>query len=218
MDRAAGIDHPLDPRRCGGLPPVPTPARAALEQRLRGLLKRGVVNRVSRLLAWLGRPLQTVQVLCIDRAAGLVLVLRTRAFARGVSPVQGLRVRLGGLFGGRDGDARADARRELGEEAVTRPPDLDRFRLAVRYREGPQGQFDCRVYVVDCDSAELPLRAETGEGLACWMPLGEAVAVFANPVLRAVLGAVLEGRDPAASGTGGADPPPPAPGDPPRCC
>jgi ADP-ribose pyrophosphatase YjhB (NUDIX family) len=159
-------------------------------QRLRWLFKATLWQGITYLLCLAGSPLATVQVLCIDRRTHRLLVLRTREFATGYGPVEGLRH--GSLSLGLiplRGDVREDARRELAEEAVLDPPPLQDFWIAERYREGPHGQFDCTVLVVFCEEQQLGLRDETGDGAPCWLPLDEALALFSNGGLTELIGA-----------------------------
>jgi 8-oxo-dGTP pyrophosphatase MutT (NUDIX family) len=168
-------------------------AAVRLAQHARRLLKATIWHGLTAALDRVGLTLSTVQILCIDRTRGLVLVLRTDEYPSGYCPVQGLRKQRGPLplFGSDAADVREDARRELGEEATLAPPSLARFRIALKYREGPYRQFDCTVLVVDCEAAELELRPETAEGIACWSPVAEVVGVLNNPVLSRVLTAEM---------------------------
>jgi hypothetical protein len=182
--------------------PIAGPSRQVqLVQWLRWLLKATVWHGLTALLDRLGFTPATVQVLCIDPVAERLLVLRTGEYASGYCPVQGLRQ--GALSFGLTplrADVREDARRELLEEAVLEAPPLADFLVAERYREGPYEQFDCTVLVVYRSMHELPLRAESGEGEPCWLPLGAAVAAFANKTLRDML---ADWRDEPATMGGG---------------
>lgn len=169
---------------------------------VRGLIKARRRDRwslwdlVTALLDRIGLTLQTVQVLCIDRDAARVLILITDEYDSGLSPVQALRKhhRFWPLMGHERGDARLDARTELGKEAVVDPPPPERFMLASRYREGIAGQFACRVFVVECRVDELKLRPETAQGMACWAEIGNAIDWLDNPELTRI----LHGSSPAA--------------------
>jgi hypothetical protein len=180
--------------------PIARPSRQVqLVQWLRWLLKTTFWHGLTALLDRIGFTPATVQVLCIDPVAERLLVLRTGEYAAGYCPVQGLRqgTLSFGLLPLR-ADVREDARRELLEEAVLEAPPLGDFLVAERYREGPYEQFDCTVLVVYRRMHELPLRDETGEGEPCWLPLGAAVAAFANKTLRDMLADWRE--EPAAMG------------------
>jgi hypothetical protein len=159
-----------------------------LVQWLRWLLKLAIWQELTALLDRMGFTPSTVQLLCIDQDANRVLVLRTAEYASGYAPVQGLR--RGALSFGLvplRADVREDARRELLEEAVTEAPPLIELRVAERYREGRYRQFDCTVVVLFCRMSELRLRAETGQGEPCWLPLNAALAAFGNKTLRDML-------------------------------
>ncbi|WP_295887299.1 hypothetical protein [uncultured Thiohalocapsa sp.] len=166
-------------------PQPPLPRRVRLVQWLRWLLKATVWHGLTALLDRAGFTPQTVQVLCIDPQADKLLLLRTREYRCGLSPVQGLRrgTLTFGLVPGRL-DVREDARRELAEEAIPEPPPLADFRVAERYREGPYQQFDCTVLVVFCEHQAVILGPETAEGQPCWLPVGEAVERLGNRTLR----------------------------------
>ncbi len=176
----------------------PVPSRVRRIQRARKLLKASLWTPLTWTLDRLGIGLHSVQILCIDRSAdrgkGRVLLLISTEIGGDIFPVQGLRARQRLLppWSPLDPDARADARRELFEEATPEPPALDRFHLAERYREGVwqgryTGQFECSVYVVDCTLDEFPLYRETGEGIPCWARIEDAVAWLKNPVLTPIL-------------------------------
>jgi hypothetical protein len=159
--------------------------RVTLVQWLRWLNRVTIWYGLTTLLDRLGFTPTTVQVLCIDIAADELLLLQTREFSCGYSPVQGLR--RGSLTFGLVApriDVRADARRELLEEAVLDAPPLADFWVAERYREGPYAQFDCTVLVVPCRKQDLALRGETSEGKPVWLPVSKAVATLDNPALR----------------------------------
>ena len=174
--------------------PAPPPASAAraapppLSVRLgrwgRIAIKRSVWTLLCTGLARLGRPLETVQVLVVDPAADAVLLLKTEESPTGYFPVQGLRKGFRwwppGVMPGPD--PRTDAQAELGEEAVENVPDLSRFELIHRYREGVNGQFDCRVYRVEANRADIRLRPETAEGLPLWVPIRDARALLEGPL------------------------------------
>lgn len=185
-------------RRCECCPPGPRSWRIAAIQLARKFIKAAVWPPLTWTLDRLGLGLHTVQVLCIDRSAdrgrGRVLILISSEVATGFCPIQGLRQsrRLLAPWVRLDPDARADACAELREEALPRPPALDRFRLVHRYREGTwggryTGQYACTVYVVDCTREEFPLGGETGEGTPCWARIEDAVAWLRNPVLTPIL-------------------------------
>ncbi|NBC15572.1 MAG: hypothetical protein GVY09_19955 [Gammaproteobacteria bacterium] len=154
-------------------------------QWLRWLFKITVWHPLTAMLDRAGYTPTTVQVLCIDPRTDQLLLLRTREYRCGYSPVQGLRrgALTFGLVPARV-DVREDARRELAEEAVPEPPPLADFRVAERYREGPFQQFDCTVLVIFCDHTAVTLGPETAEGAPCWMPLAEAVELLDNRALR----------------------------------
>jgi hypothetical protein len=160
------------------------PRSIRLRQWARWLFKKTVWNFLSTLIDRAGLTLQTVQVLVIDRRAGKVLLLATRESETGYFPVQGLRQRLG--LRRHLKDPREDARRELAEEAVPEPLPLERFEFLDRYREGPNGQFDCRVFLVEADSVGLRLRGENSEGRPMWMGW-EAAKGVVNGYLVGVL-------------------------------
>jgi hypothetical protein len=200
--------HPV--RCCAELAGWPRPALTVrLRQRARWLLKLTLWTPLTTLLDRVGLTLETVQVLCVDRDAdgegGMLLVISTTELdlwgRPRVSPVRGLRdpsVRFwppGLLY---EEDPRLDARRELLEEALEEAPGLDRFECVARYRSGRFGQFDGRLYRVRCRMHDWPMRAETAEGVACWMPVDEFVrGLLKAPVQqasRAVLSAVLRNR------------------------
>jgi hypothetical protein len=171
------MEHSEEPRRPS--------RRVRFVQWLRWLLKATIWEGVTALLDRAGFTPATVQVLCVDAAADRVLALRTGEYRAGYCPVQGLRrgTLSFGLVAPRV-DVREDARRELLEEAVVEAPPLGEFRVAERYREGRYRQFDCTVLVVFCHMRELRLRAETGEGGPCWLPVPAAIAAFGNKTLR----------------------------------
>lgn len=164
--------------------PLPA-AMTVIGQWIRWAIKRTFWTPLTTFFKRIGKPLQSVQVLVVDRRRGLVLLLRTPESRSGYFPIQGLRKgfkcippRLD-----YDDDPRKDARRELAEEAVAeetveRLLPVEKFRLLRRYWEGRCGQFDCRVYLVEAESRELNLREETSEGLPLWMELQDAQAVL----------------------------------------
>ena len=167
-------------------------------QAARKLIKSTFWTPLTMALDRVGLGLHTIQVLCIDHSAddgeGRVLILVSDEVERWVCPVQGLRKRwcLIPRWPCPDSDARADAHAELREEATTKPPALDRFRLVHRYREGTwrgryTGQFACSVFVIDCTTDEIPLRGEGGEGIPCWARLEDAVDWLDNPILTPIL-------------------------------
>jgi hypothetical protein len=159
--------------------------RVRVVQWLRWLLKATVWHGLTMVMDRIGFTPSTVQVFCFDPDANRLLVLRTGEHASGYGPVQGLR--RGALTFGLvpvRADVREDARQELLEEAVIDAPSLTDFLVAERYREGPHRQYDCTVLVVFCRMTQLGLRAETGEGEPCWLPLNAAVAAFGNEILR----------------------------------
>ncbi len=165
--------------------PVQPSRRVRLVQWLRWLMKATLWHGLTALLDRLGFTVSTVQVLCIDPEAERVLLLRTGECAPGYCPVQG--VRRGTLSFGLAplrADVRADARRELLAGAVMEAPPLLELRVAERYRDGRYRQLDCTVLVVFCRMSQLSLRAETGAGEPCWLPLKAAVAAFGNQTLR----------------------------------
>jgi len=177
------------------LPTPRPPLKVLLGQRLRKLIKNTVWQTITAIPKLLGHPLQTIQVLVVDRKKKQVLLLRTPESKTGYFPVQGLRsgVRWSPLEFGYQADAREDARRELAEEAVATALDLEEFHFQHRYREGSHAQFDCRIYAVDADSETLKLVAENTEGLPIWMGFDNAY-----PVLNKTVGAILAQLPPAS--------------------
>lgn len=172
---------------------VPTPSLTTiLGQHLRRLIKATIWDYLTTAFKLCRMPLQTVQVLVVDRPQGKVLLLCTQESPTGWFPVQGLRdkslLRIPPAY---DKDARTDALRELFEEALdeaaaVKPISHKDLRLLRRYREGRFGQFDCRAYLLEADSRSLPLKAETAEGLPVWMSIADAQIVL-NPVPAALL-------------------------------
>lgn len=165
----------IDSCRCETITPPPTREEVRLRQLARWAIKQTIWTPVTALMGWIGLRIQTIQVLLIDRAAdhglGRVLMLWTREIdplqRLTMVPVQGLRHSVfPGL--GYAPDASIDALRELKEEAVPEPPDLESFQLAARYREGRWRQFDCSVFVVECSMDEVTLSGEFSEGVPCW--------------------------------------------------
>jgi hypothetical protein len=212
------VDETDGIRRCECIVSAPPSWRIRLAQRSRWLLKQTLWTPMTTLLDRLGLTLQTVQVLCIDRAAddgaGRVLLLLTEELdPRGrllPCAVQGLRAHRHGRMPRRryDQDSRADARRELLEEAVqagdgAAVPPLERFDEVARYREGRFGQFDCRLFVVEVDSNAVRLRPETSEGIACWARIDDALASLPASATQArsteMIRAVLAQRRPPRS-------------------
>lgn len=195
-------------------PPRPGADRPNLGVRigqwLRWCLKKTVWTPLTTLCQWHGTPLQTVQVLVVDRERDLVLGLASVEGDAGFTPVQGLRrsgVHWRGLALVYSGDPAVDACRELGEEAV--PPEAAsalarRFRLVHRYAEGVNRQFDCRVYLAEADSRHLPLRAENTEGKPVWLDRRQAMAVF-NDVLAGILAALPPAAEAVEGFTGNRD-------------
>lgn len=202
QQRSAKSPSPAkDPCPCEFISTDPVSWRVTLIQRARKLIKSTIWTPLTWALDRLGLGLHTIQVLCIDRSAdkgkGRVLILISDEVEGGFSPVQGLRQsqRLIPPWSYLDPDARADAYAELREEATTRPPSLDRFRLVRRYREGTwrgryTGQFACSVFVIDCTMDEIPLRGENGEGTPCWARIEDAVAWINSPILTPILNGV----------------------------
>ena len=184
-DRLAGLDGPNTPR---------PPLKVLLGQTLRKLLKNAVWQRLTHLCKLIGHPLQTVQVLVVDRKKQQVLLLRTLESKTGYFPVQGLRqgIQWMPLKIGYLADPREDARRELAEEAVATELALAEFHFLHRYREGSHGQFDCRVYGVDADSDRLWLHDENAEGRPVWESHEHA-----QKVLNETLGIILAQLPPA---------------------
>lgn len=164
------------------------PHKILLGQTLRKLLKATVWESLTTLPKLLGHPLQTIQVLVIDRNQEKVLLLRTGESKTGYTAVQGLRlfVHRMPLKFGYSPDPREDAQRELAEEAVATELCLTEFHLIHHYPEGSHGQFDCRVYVVEADSERLWLVDETTEGLPVWESFEKAGEVL-NETLRNLL-------------------------------
>lgn len=167
--------------------------KAVAGQWLRWAIKRSVWTPLTSVFKVINQPLQSVQVLVVDRPRKLVLLLRTPEAASGYFPVQGLRKRLHWLPAQAVyyDDPREDARRELIEEAVDDKVEesllpLEKFRLLHRYWEGGRGQFDCRVYLLEVDSQAIPLREAGSEGLPLWMRVEDAQTVLKEP-----LGALL---------------------------
>lgn len=197
-------------RRCSELASLPRPSLGVrLRQRARWLVKLTLWQPLTTLLDRLGFTLETVQTLCIDPeaggAGGMLLVISTTELdlwgRRRLSTVRGLRdptFRLWPPALAYGADPRIDARRELLEEALDDAPGIDRFECVARYRSGRFGQFDGRVYRVRCRMTEWPMRAETAEGVSCWIPVAEFVHELqtapVQPASKAVLGALLEDR------------------------
>lgn len=204
-------ESPLSPlRRCSELAGRPRPTLSVrLRQRARWLLKLTLWAPLTTLLDRFGLTLETVQVLCVDPEAGggggMLLVISTTELdlwgRPRVSPVRGLREpslqfwppRL--VYGE---DPRLDARRELLEEALEAAPGIEQFACVARYRSGRFGQFDGHLYLLRCRMQDWPMRAETAEGVSCWLPVAEFVRDLPEaPVQatsRAVLSAVLQGH------------------------
>ena len=169
------------------------PVNVLLGQTLRKLLKATIWQTLTTIPKLLGQPLQTVQVLVVDRGRKLVLLLRTAESKTGYFPIQGLRLGMPWLSKRLryQADPREDARRELAEEAVATELRLDEFRFIHRYLEGSRGQFDCRVYLVEADSGSLWLVDENAEGLPVW----ESFETAGN-VLNQTLAGIMAGLPP----------------------
>jgi hypothetical protein len=159
------------------------------------------------LLDRIGLTLQSVEVLCVDPDAGdqggMLLVISTTELDRWgrtrVTPIRGLRdPRFRGLPPRLvySQDPRLDARRELLEEALEAAPGVDQFECVGRYRSGGFDQFDGCVYRVRCRMQDWPMRTETAEGIACWVPVNEFLrdlpSAPVQPASRAVWSAALQ--------------------------
>jgi hypothetical protein len=161
-------------------------------QWLRFAFKKTLWPPLSLAMKHLGRPLQTVQVLLVDRERGLVLCLATREGDQGYTVVQGLRrfrIRWSRIDLSYPDDPALDAWRELGEEALA--PDSaaglqTRLVPVQRYWDGPYRQFDCRVFRAEVDSTALRLKAENAEGRPLWLRGREAERVL-NETLATIL-------------------------------
>lgn len=168
----------------------PYPLRPRLIQTARRLWKQAFWFWFTRFLDRLGLTLQSVQVLVLDRQSGQVLLLKTREYRSGFSPIQGLR------RWPYSGDPRLDAARELREEAIQAPalPALERFIPGGCYREGRYRQMYCHVFIVQGRREEFTLRAETGEGKPVWVEVAEAGRLLQSPVLRRLMEAHMTGE------------------------
>jgi len=170
------------PRRQG-------PWELAVRRLARRVIKGTFWYPMAGLLDRLGYTLQAVQVLVIDPERRQVLLLRSDECRGGWCPVQGLRdpVHRGGLRFAYSDDPRDDAHRELGEEALAKPPPVTHLQTMATCRAGPGGELACTVYVLEVAAADTPLIPATAEGQPTWVAVDHALATLPSPTLRTVL-------------------------------
>lgn len=160
------------------------PFKIRLQQFLRYWLKRTVWESLTTLPKYLGHPLQSVQILIVDRPKQLILLLQTQEVKTGYTPIQGLRKWEAGFRYGQD--VRLDAQRELQEEATPNLMPLESFQPLLCYQEGTRQQFDCRVFWLAVESENFQLLQENAEGLPLWVGFTEAKQVL-NSTLAELL-------------------------------
>lgn len=152
------------------------------------LIRKTIWERLTSIPKLFNYRIATVQIAAIDKEKQQLIILKTMVTNHGHTLPQGLCKKLFFPFVFIPKDtiyikSRADAARELHEEAVREKIDKKRLKLLTVYDESKYRQFRCHLYILETTTNEFTLRQETAEGKVSWMQVAEGLDKLGNPQL-----------------------------------